>query len=75
MLNKEWVILTSGISLHCYNILYHYYNNSGLASDSGVPSTHMSNLDDVKDVEEKDEKHITCIVPSNDPPLEDTQGN
>ena len=35
----------------------------------------MSKLDDVKDEEEKDGKHITCIVPSNDPPLEDTQGN
>ena len=34
----------------------------------------MSKLDDVNDVEDKDRKHTTCIVPSNDPPLEDTQG-
>ena len=34
----------------------------------------MSKLDDVNDVEEKDGKCTTSIVPSNDPPLEDTQG-
>ena len=35
----------------------------------------ISKIHDVKVVEEKDGKHTTCLVPSNDPPLEDTQGN
>ena len=38
-------------------------NNKGL---------YTSKLDNL---EKKDGKHTTCIVPNNDPPLEDTQGN
>ena len=34
----------------------------------------MNKIDDVNDVEENDGMHTTCIVPSNDPPLEETQG-
>ena len=74
MLHREWVILIWGILLHYYNILYHYYNISELTSDSDVPSTDMSKLDDVNDVKEKDGKCTTSIAPSNDQPLEDTQG-
>ena len=69
--HRKWMMLIWGIPFHYYNILCHYYDNSGLTSDSGVPSPDMSKLNDVNDVEEKD---ATCIVPSNDPPLEDTQG-
>ena len=68
------MILIWGRLLHYYNILYHHYNNSGQTSDSGVTSTDMGKLDDVNDVEEKDGKCTTSIVPSNDPLLEDTQG-
>ena len=75
MLHGEWIILIWGISFHYYNILYHYYDNSELTSDSGVTSPDVSQLDDVNDAEEKDRKHTTCIVSSNDPPLENTQGN
>ena len=75
VLQGEWIILIRGISFHYYNILYHYYDNSGLTSDSGVTSPDVSKLDDVNDMEEKDEKLTTCIVSINDPSLEDTQGN
>ena len=67
MLHGEWIILIWGISFHYYNILYHYYDNSELTSDSGVASPDVSKLDDVNDVEEKDRKYT--------PPLENTQGN
>ena len=66
---------TRYIPFHYYNILYHYYDNSGQTSDSGVTSPDVSKLDDVNDVEEKDGKHTTCIVTSSDPSLEDIQGN
>ena len=66
---------TRYIPFHYYNILYHYYDNSGQTSDSGVTSPDVSKLDDVNDLEEKDRKHTTCIVTSNDPSLEDIQGN
>ena len=75
VLHREWMILIWGIPFHYNNILYHYYDNSGLTSDSGVTSPDVSKLDDVNDVEEKDKKHTTCIESNNVPSLEDTQGN